>query len=59
MTYEQGLNISDLEVLCTAADQLGLIEARHYLVCSFNAIYTRYPVFQQINVKFVTGKKCM
>lgn len=32
MTYEEGLNISDLEVLCSAADQLGLPGAREFLM---------------------------
>lgn len=31
MTYEEGLNISDLEVLCAAADQLGISGGRDYL----------------------------
>lgn len=32
MTYEEGLNISDLEVLCAAADQLGISGGRDYLM---------------------------
>ncbi|KAH7416609.1 hypothetical protein KP509_14G098500 [Ceratopteris richardii] len=32
MTYEEGLNISDMEVLCAAADRLGLSGAREYLM---------------------------
>ncbi|KAI5083885.1 hypothetical protein GOP47_0000054 [Adiantum capillus-veneris] len=32
LTYEEGQNISDLEVLCAAANQLGLSGAREYLM---------------------------
>lgn len=37
LTYEQGANVSNIDVLCSAAESLGIPGADTYLVCSASA----------------------